>query len=198
MGSINLSSSLLQTALTTAMQSVGLTSNTAATNPSSVSGSSSTGQADNSQLSPFAQLLNTLQQLQQSNPAKFAQVTAQIGANLQTAAQAATASGNTAAASQLTQLATDFTNASKTGQLPSAQDLATAMRGGHHHHHAGSSAGSAASPASSSSSNSSSAASQVLSQLLSAFQSNRAQSASTDPMSIIMSTLASAGVTSAV
>jgi hypothetical protein len=144
--------------------------------------------------------MNTLQQLQQSDPSKFAQVTQQISTNLQTAAQSATASGNTAAASQLTQLASDFSTASTSGQLPNVADLAKAMSGGGHHHHHGSSSGNSASSAGSTaaSSSSSSNASQILSQLFSAFQSNQSnssQSASTDPMTIIMSTLSSAGVT---
>ena len=202
MGSINLSSPLLQSALSTALQSVGLTGNTTPTGKSSLSASSATGQPDTSQLSPFAQLMNTLQQLQQTNPAKFAQVTQQIATNLQSAAQTATSSGNTAAASQLNQLATDFSNASTSGQLPNVQDLAKAMGGGHHHHHASSasdssSTASSASSAATSSSSLSSSASQALSQLFSAFQSNSAPSASTDPMSIIMSTLSNAGITNA-
>jgi hypothetical protein len=146
--------------------------------------------------------MNTLQQLQQSNPAKFAQVTQQIATNLQSAAQTATSSGNTAAANQLNQLATDFSNASTSGQLPNVADLAKAMGGGHHHHHASSTsgssstAGSASTAATSSSGSSSSSASQALSELFSTYQSSSAQSASTDPMSIIMSTLSNAGVAS--
>jgi hypothetical protein len=95
----------------------------------------STSQADSSQLSPFAQLMSTLQQLQQSNTAEYQQVTQQIATNLQAAAQTATADGNTTAATQLNQLSTDFTNASTSGQLPNAQSLAQALGGGHHHHH---------------------------------------------------------------
>jgi hypothetical protein len=132
--------------------------------------------------------MNTLQQLQQSDPSKFAQVTQQISTNLQSAAQTATAGGNTAAASQLNQLAADFSSASTGGQLPNVADLAKAMGGGHHHHHA-----STAAPAATSSSSPSSA----LSALFSTLESSSSQSASTDPMSIIMSTLSNAGVTSA-
>jgi hypothetical protein len=146
--------------------------------------------------------MNTLQQLQQSNPAKFAQVTQQIATNLQSAAQTAASNGDMAAASQLNQLATDFSNASKSGHLPNVADLAKAMGGGHHHHHASPTSGSSsnastASTAGPSSSSASSRASQALSALFSTFQSSGAQSASTDPMSIIMGTLSNAGVTSA-
>jgi hypothetical protein len=181
------------------LQSVGLTGNTTPTGKNSLSASSATGQPDTSQLSPFAQLMNTLQQLQQTNPSKFAQVTQQIATNLQSAAQTATSSGDTAAASQLNQLATDFSNASTSGQLPNVQDLAKAIGGGHHHHASSasdsSSTASSASSAATSSSSLSSTASQALSELFSAFQSNSAPSASTDPMSIIMSTLSNAGIT---
>jgi hypothetical protein len=94
-------------------------------------------QSDSGQLSPFAQLLSTLQQLQQSNPTEYKQVTQQIATNLQNAAQTATSDGNTSAANQLTQLATDFTTASQSGQLPNISDLAQAIGGGGHHHHHG-------------------------------------------------------------
>jgi hypothetical protein len=50
-------------------------------------------QTDNSQLSPFAQVLNTLQQLQQTNPTEYQQVTQQIATNLQSAAQTAQSQG---------------------------------------------------------------------------------------------------------
>src|ERR1035441_1747451 len=136
MGSINnLSSSYLQSVLNNVLQSSGSTTSTAQNSASTTSASSVAPQTDSRQLSPFAQLMSTLQQLQQSDPAKYAQVTQQIATNLQTAAQTATSAGNTTAASQLTQLATDFTNASKSGQLPNVQDLAQAVGGHHHHHH---------------------------------------------------------------
>jgi hypothetical protein len=98
-----------------------------------VSGASASTITDSNQLSPFAQVASELQQLQQSNPAQYAQATSQIAANLQTAAQTAQSQGNTGAANSLNQLATDFTNASTSGQLPNFQDLARAV-GGHHHH----------------------------------------------------------------
>jgi G3E family GTPase len=139
---------------------------------------------DNSQLSPFVQAMNTLQQLQQSDPTKYQQVTQQIAANLQAAAQTAQSSGNTTAATQLNQLATDFTNASQSGQLPNVQDMAQAM-GGHHHHHHHHSGGSS----SSSSSNS------TVDQLLAAFQTSTTQNDSLDPASIILNTLSSSGIT---
>src|ERR1035437_4052052 len=130
--SVNNLSSYLQSLVATAQQG---TDSTAKNNLNGIDTSSVQLQPDNSQLSPFAQLLNTLQQLQQSDPAKYQQVTQQIATNLQGAAQTAQADGNTTAANQLNQLATDFTNASKSGQLPNIQDLAQAVGGHHHHHH---------------------------------------------------------------
>lgn len=126
---------------------------------------------DNNQLSPFAQVVSTLQQLEQTNPSQYAQVTQQIAANLQTAAQTAQSQGNTTQANQLTVLANDFTNASTSGQLPNLQDLAQTI-GGHHHHHRGGA-----------------------DQLLSAIQNSGSQNDSTNPLSIIQSTLSSAGTT---
>ena len=129
-----LSSSYLQSIIGSALQGAGSTSQTN-TSSSAVDSSSLAQSSDDSRLSPFAQLLNTLQQLQQSDPTRYQQVTGQIATNLQSAAQTAQSEGNTTAANQLNQLATDFTNASKSGQLPNVQDLAQAVGGHHHHHH---------------------------------------------------------------
>jgi hypothetical protein len=193
-GSLNpLSNSYVQSILASAIQGAGLTTNKTSNSLSGIDASSSVAQQpDNSRLSPFAQLMSMLQQLQQSDPTKYQQVTGQIATNLQSAAQTAQSDGNTTAATQLNQLATDFTNASKSGQLPNIQDLAQAVGGHRHHHHAH--AASADSDSSSSTNSSSSSASQALSQLLSAFQTNGAQSGAQDPMSIIFSTLSNAGI----
>jgi len=182
MGSINNISSTLQSFLSTALQSAGLTGKTSA--------ASSTQPQDNGQLSPLARLMSTLQQLQQSDPAKYQQVTAQIATNLQNAAQTAQAEGNTTAASQLSQLATDFSTASKTGQLPNIQDLAQAIGGHHHGHHHGHHApaadadGDTGGTTSSSSTPASSASSST----------SGPANASTDPFAIILNTLSNAGV----
>ena len=190
-GPINNLSGYVQSLVSSALQGTGLTTNK---NHSSLgtSGLSSVTQSDSQQLSPFAQMMSELQQLQQSDPTKYAQVTQQVAANLQSAAQTATSQGNTVAANQLTQLSTDFTQASQTGQLPNIQDLAqaTGVTGHHHghHHHAGSASSDADSASSSSSSSS------TLSQLLSAFQANSTESDALNPTSIIMNTLASAGI----
>jgi hypothetical protein len=196
----NLTTNYLQSILGPALQGTGLTANT-----SSTSVNQSGQQSDSGQLSPFAQLLSTLQQLQQANPTQYQQVTQQIGTNLQNAAQTATSDGYTSAATQLNQLATDFTNASQSGQLPNIQDLAQAADGGggHHHHHGHHSFSSSASGDSSSSdsltsaasSTSSSSSTNPLDQLFAAFQSNATQNESLNPMSIIMNTLSSANIT---
>jgi hypothetical protein len=177
----NLSSSYLQSILENALQSNGVTNNQSNHTLSALQ--SLTNQPDIGQLSPFAQLASTLQQLQQSNPTPYQQVTQTIATNLTTAAQTAATDGNTGAAAQLTQLASDFTSASKTGQLPNLQDLAQATGGttghngtngasGHHHHHHHHSEA-----ASSSSSTTSS------------------DDSSLNPLNIIAQTLTSAGIT---
>jgi hypothetical protein len=184
--------SYLQSIISPALRSAGLTS-TASNSASSAS------QPDNGQLSPFAQLLNTLQQLQQSKPSQYGQVTQQIATNLQSAAQTAQSNGNTTATSELNTLASDFTSASQSGQLPNVQDLAKALGGGHHHHHPespsrDSDGGSSSSVGANPSGSAASSASQMMSQLLASFQTNAAQSASTDPASIILNTLSNAGL----
>jgi len=169
----SLSSNFLQSILNPS-QSSGSTRNS----QSSTGASSVTAQPENGQLSPFAQLMSTLQQLQQSNPTEYKQVTQQIATNLQNAAKTAQADGNSTQANQLNQLATDFTSASQSGQLPNMQDLAQAIGGGHHHHHA----------------HAASTDTDSLSQKLSAFQANGTPNASLDPMAIITNTLSNAGI----
>lgn len=180
----NLSSSYLQQILASALQNAGSTTNNTGGSLSGVNALTTT-QTDNGQLSPFAQLMNTLQQFQQSNPAEYQKVTEQIATNLKSAAQTDQADGNTAGATELNQLATDFTNASTSGQMPNVQDLAQALGGHHHHHHF--------SASSDTDTNSSTTNSSSTSQLLSAFQANGAQN-SLNPMNIIFDTLSSAGI----
>jgi hypothetical protein len=200
-GSISVLASIsLQSILASALQSAGLTTNRIHNNSSRAGALSSVAQqTDGSQLSPFAQLMSTLQKLQQSDPTKYQEVTQQISTNLKSAAQTAQTAGNTSAATQLNQLASDFTDASKSSQLPNVQDLAQAV-GGQHHAQAASADSDGDSDGTSSSSSSasgttSSSASQSLSQLLAAYQANGPQSDALSPMSIIMSTLSSAGIT---
>jgi hypothetical protein len=128
MGSINnLSSAYLQPGFSLALQGVSL--------PAGTNASGSSSPLDEGQLSPIAQLVGTLQQLQQSNPTEYKKVIQQIAANLQSAAATAQAEGNPTAANQLNQLATDVTSVSSSGQLPSLQDVLRTANGHHHHHH---------------------------------------------------------------
>jgi hypothetical protein len=153
-----------------------------------------TGTQDSNSLSPFAQVLSSLQQIQQTNPSQYQQVTNQISANLHAAAQTASANGETGLASELTKLSGDFSSASGSGQIPNIQDLAQAIGGGHHHFHHRP-VETAASD--STSSNSGSTASSSLDQLLQALgssQSGTQASNSLAPLNIIESTLSAAGV----
>jgi hypothetical protein len=210
MGSIiNLSSNFLQSILSNGLQ--GVSSSSKSPNQINFGAQNSVTQpSDSQQISPFAQLLSTLQQLQQSNPTQYAQVTKQIATNLTTAAQSAQSSGDTAAATQLNQLATDFTAASTSGQLPNIQDLAQAVGGGgghHGHHHHSEAASSTAdatstSTAATSSSSAGSTLAQSLSQLVALLQNSTSGAAggaqnSLNPLAIIDSTLSNAGITSA-
>jgi hypothetical protein len=190
----SLTSSYLESILSSAAQSVGLTKKQSRSALSSIDASSSTTKSDSGQLSSFTQLMSTLQQLQQSDSTKYQRVTQQIATNLQSAAQTAQSEGNTTVADQLNQLANDFTNASSSDQLPNVQDLAKAV-GGHFHHHCHSASTDSGSN-SSDSGNSSSSTSDAVSQLLSAFQTNQTQSDALSPMSIILNTLSNAGISS--
>lgn len=199
-------STYLQSLLASALSSTNSTSG-------STSATSLGNTQDTNQLSPFAQLLSTLQQLQQSNPTEYQQITQQIATNLQSASTTATADGDTAAAAQLTQLATDFTNASQSGQLPNVQDLSQAISAGHHHHHhhaqsaqnssstdstSGAGSSSTASSTTSTSTSETSTANSIA-DLFSQFLANSvagsfSQSNSLNPMTIIMNTLSNAGL----
>ncbi len=166
-------------------------------NTTSISGSSAQAPSDNGQLSPFAQMMNKLQQLQQTNPIEYVQVTSQIAASLQTAAKTATAEGNSPAATQLNQLATDFTNASKSGQPLPVQSVAKAIGGGrgHHHHHGGSSSSNSSSTSPTDPTSTTSTTS-PLSQFLASLDSTSSQNQALSPLSIIANTLSNAGITS--
>lgn len=190
MGSIsNIASSYLQSMLPAALQGIGLGNSSTANSLGSIGNTAAT--TDSQQLSPFAQVMSELQQLQQSDPAQYQQVTAQVATNLQTAAQTAQSNGNSTAAAQLNQLSTDFSGASKSGQLPSVQDLAQAIHGGHHHRHHAQAASSDPDGNSSSTSPSSSSS---LNQFLAAFQSNGTPNDALNPAAIILNTLSNAGI----
>lgn len=97
--------------------------------------STSLAQDASSTISPLANFLSQLQQLDQQNPTEFKQVAANIGQQLTTEATAAEAQGNTAQANQLNQLASVFNSSAQTGQVPNAQQLQQGGFSGHHHHH---------------------------------------------------------------
>jgi len=191
----SLSNSYLQQVLGTA-----LSNNTSATasGTSGANANSLWNLADNNSLSPFAQMLTSLQQLQQSNPTEYQQVTEQIAGALQGAAQTAQSDGNTTAATQLNQLSTDFTSASQSAQLPNVQDLAKAVGGGHHHHGHGhhhfdaSSSSSTSGDSTQSASGTATSASSSVSQLLNNLQNSNTQTF--NPTQIILNTLSNAGV----
>jgi hypothetical protein len=156
---------------------------------------------DVTQLSPVAKLLSELQQLQQSDPVQYQKVTQQVATNLESAAQTAQAGGNTTAANQLNQLATDFSNASQTGQLPATQGLAQAVSGHHHHHtHSYSNSDTSStdnvnsSDSTSSSASSSLDTSLLLNQYQAAYQASGTQSDPQNPLGVILNTLSSAGI----
>jgi hypothetical protein len=191
----NLTNSCLQSILGTALQTAGLSSNSNAGNTTQTA---AVQQSDGSQLSPLAQVLSTLQQLQQSNPSQYQQVTQQIAANLRKAAQTAQSEGNTTVAVQLNQLAKDFTTASQSGQLPNVQDLAQTTGGHHHHHrhfHVAAADGTSSTTDATSSNTTSATDDSGLSRLVAAFQTNATQNQSLNPFSIIENTLANAGIT---
>jgi hypothetical protein len=189
MGSINtISNNYAQSLLKDLQQTASTTNNNASTGANSLAASSAGLSSDNSHLSPLAQVLSTLQQLQQSDPSEYQQLTGQISTNLKAAAQTATTDGNTSHANQLNQLATDFSNASQSGQLPNVQDLAQSIGGGGHHHHH--------SEASSSDSSSTSASTQTQSQATSSLFGNTTQNNPQDALSVILNTFANAGVSS--
>ena len=205
MGSINnnLTSNYLQSVISGALQTTGISNQNTQSLLNGITGTGVNAPADNGQLSPFAQIVSELQQLQQSNPTQYQQVTQQIATNLQSAAQSAQAAGNTTAANQLTQLSTDFSNASSSGQLPNLQDLAQAVGGHHHHHHHGGGAqGTGSSDANSGTSSTtgasgSSGTGSSAAQLFASWFANNNQNSALDPTSIILNTLSSAGVTGA-
>jgi hypothetical protein len=186
---VNLASGYIQSLFSTPSKSSSSTNTTATSATGALA-----GLQDTNQLSPFAQVLSSLQQLQQSNPTQYQSVTQQISNNLHTAAQSATASGNTSLATELTQLSTDFKNASTTGQLPNVQDLAQAIGGHHHHHHHGGGSSSTTPGTDATTSTTATNDLAALFQALNGSQSGSTASSSLNPLSIISNTLSSAGI----
>ena len=89
----------------------------------SVSATISFRSQDSAQLSPLAQFVAQLQNIQESNPTEYPSVLSQIASNMKTAADTATQSGDSYAASEYNTLVKDFTEAAKSGDLPNIQDL---------------------------------------------------------------------------
>jgi len=92
---------------------------------SSATGSSAppnttTGPSAADQTSPFTQVLDSVQQLAQSN---YQNLTQQISGHLQSAAQKAAANGDTGLATELTKVSGEFSSASISWQLPNLTSL---------------------------------------------------------------------------
>jgi hypothetical protein len=98
--------------------------------------SSIQSQADVSTLSPAGQFLNQLQQFKTQSPQEYQAILTKITGQLQQAASTASATGNTAQASKLTELANSFQNAASGGALPGVQQLQQAGISGFEHRHA--------------------------------------------------------------
>ncbi len=141
----------------------------------------------NPQLSPLAQVMSKLQQLQQQNPAEYQKVTQDIATNLQKAAQTAQADGNIPEADKLNQLAAPFQSASTTGQPLNMKDVAQAV-GHHHHHHHGAPPPNGA-DADSSAAGISTGSNQSPSPAGSVFAANSTQSDSLNPVAIMLNSL---------
>ena len=76
-----------------------------------------------SQAAPFAEILDNVQDLAQSNASQYQQAMQKISGNLQTAAQSAAANGQTGLAADLTNLSGDLKNVSVNWQLPNISSL---------------------------------------------------------------------------
>jgi len=104
----------------------------------------STSTTDAAQLSDPGKLFQELESLSKSNPTDFKKITAQIASELKTAAGQSTSSTES---SFLTQMATNFSNASQSGkfsdlfansgQRAGAQASSGTTPVAHHHHHHG-------------------------------------------------------------
>ena len=184
MSAISLASNFLPPILGSAIQGIARAAGKTANHIGGIN-LSAPPRPDSGGVSPFAQILVSLQQLQQSDSAKYKDVTQQIATNLGNASHTAQSNGDTGAADLLSRLSTDFADAAKSGQLPNVQDLASAIKGHHpHRHHR------AEVPASAQTGD------QSLKALLDAFKTNFAASDATNPLSIIQNSLAEAGVRS--
>ena len=98
--------------------SAALFQNTASKTLNSTSQTSGAGgvQQDSFQFSGIAKLMEQLKELQSSDPTQYKAVTAKIATQLTDAAKSAATSGDQSTADVLNDLASKFTNASKTGE----------------------------------------------------------------------------------
>jgi len=106
---------------------LGYSSTAQSSSTGSLSMGTSTGSTSTT-LSPFAQMMTELQQMEQANPAQYSQVSQQISTNLAAASSTALARGNTKLATSLSTLSKDFASASQSGQLPNITDLMSTMQ----------------------------------------------------------------------
>lgn len=90
-----------------------------------------TDTGDSPQVSGPAQILSKLQDLAQSDPAKFKQVTAGLAHNFRKLAVQAHGAGNSSQADRLNQLAKGLQTASETGQAPNFRHHLNAHAGVH-------------------------------------------------------------------
>jgi hypothetical protein len=177
----NLASGYIQSLFT------GAPNGSSSTNIASTSGAAGNTQ-DPNKPSPFAQILSSLQQLEQSSAPQYRQVTQQVATNLSTASQSAAVAGSPGLASELTQLSTDFRNASASGQLPNVRDLAQAIGSGAGRYHQ------IGRPFSSSAPSGSGSNLNEFLQSLGASQNGSSANGSLNALSIIDNTLSSAGI----
>jgi len=187
-----ISATTLEQALTAIENATASSTATSATGTTGTTGTSAAGQSDSSQISPLGQLIGALQQLQKTDPAKYAQVTRQIATNLQNDAQTAQSQGDSAGAKQLTALAADFSSASKSGKVSTLlQDLTPAAGVGHHRHASG--VASTAVSTTDSTSTADSASNQLLS-LLATNESQSTESTNLKAAATILNTLNASGI----
>jgi len=96
------------------------TQTTASSSPDAPSGTTrvSPPRAATASISPLAQFLSRLQQMQQQDPQRFKEVAAGLAAKLRNAGLRAQSRGDSPRATQLGQLATEFQQAAQSGRMP--------------------------------------------------------------------------------
>jgi hypothetical protein len=124
--------------------------------------------------------MQELSDLQESDPTAFSELTSQISDALQTAADKATASGDTNQASMLSDLADKFSTASTTGEMPDLTPPGPPPGGGPPPPPTSSTDSTSSSDSTSTSSSSSTSESDLLKQIVAAYTSGASDG--TDPM----------------